>query len=56
LIADLEFPLRLRDVGVKQEDFKEFTQVVLMRSALLVSHNPRFLNGENLIKIYEMAW
>ena len=56
LIADLNHPLRLRDVGARKEDFQEFTQVVLKRSAFLVSCNPRFLNEENLIKIYEMAW
>lgn len=56
LVGDLDLPLRLRDVGVKQEDFEEFTEVVMKRSVHLIERSPRFLNKKNIMKIYELAW
>lgn len=56
LVGDLDLPLRLRDVGVQQEDLEDFTEVVMKRSVHLIERNPRFLNKENIMKIYELAW
>ncbi len=56
LITDIDLPVRLRDVGVQKEDFAEFTQVVIKRSAHLIQRSPRFLNEEKIKQIYEMAW
>ena len=56
LITDIDLPARLRDVGVREEDFAELTQVVIKRSAHLIQRSPRFLNEDKIMQIYKMAW
>lgn len=56
LIADLNLPPRLRDVGARKEDFPEFAKVDLKRYGHHLANNPRNLAEEDIIKIYESAW
>ncbi len=56
LMADLGIPLRLRDVGARQEDFPEFAKTVVKRYAHHVANNPRNLTEQDILRIYESAW
>lgn len=56
LITDLGLPLRLREVGAKQEDLPDFARIVMKRYAHHVTNNPRNLTEQDILRIYESAW
>ncbi len=56
LISDLNLPTRLRDVGVKEEDFPEFAQSVVTNYPRLTSNNPREMTESDVIDIYQAAY
>jgi alcohol dehydrogenase class IV len=56
LISDLCLPGRLRDVGASQGDFPEFARVVLKQYSHHIANNPRNIDEDALIRIYESAW
>ena len=56
LISDLNLPTRLRDVGVKEEDFPEFAQSVVTNYPRLTSNNPRQMTESDVIDIYQAAY
>jgi alcohol dehydrogenase class IV len=55
LVAALELPQRLRDVGVKREQFREIAEHAMHDR--YIPANPRKIGGpEDIIEILEMAW
>ena len=56
LIGDLGLPLRLRDIGVKKEDFGEFARFVAKKYPHYLASNPRKVSEQDIIGIYESAW
>jgi alcohol dehydrogenase class IV len=56
LMGDLGLPLRLRDIGVKKEDFAEFARFVTQRYPHYLVSNPRKVSEQDIIGIYESAW
>jgi alcohol dehydrogenase len=55
LIAECSIPARLRDVGVPKEAIPEMARDALKIQRLL-KNNPRLINEEDAIKIYEDAY
>ncbi len=56
LMGDLGLPLRLRDIGVKKEEFAEFAKFVVQRYPHYLATNPRKVSEQDIIGIYESAW
>jgi alcohol dehydrogenase class IV len=56
LLTDLDVPIRLRDYGIKRSDIKRLAETGLKVGAHLVASNPRPVNPEDAIRIYEEAW
>ena len=56
LIRDINLPVRLRDVGIKQSDFNDFAETVLKNSQYLLENNPRDLTKEDLKTLYMSAY
>lgn len=56
LISDLNLPSRLRDVGVREADFPEFAKSVVTNYPRLTSNNPRRMNEEDVIQVYQAAY
>jgi alcohol dehydrogenase len=56
LLKDIGIYQGLREIGVKQEDFPEFADIVYEVSYRHIEANPRHLTKEDVIKIYENAW
>ncbi|MCB2188273.1 MAG: iron-containing alcohol dehydrogenase [Deltaproteobacteria bacterium] len=56
LIADVGLPTRLREVGVKREDFPGFAATVLGNYPHHIANNPRPAGLEDLVAIYESAY
>ena len=55
LAADLGLPVRLRDVGIKQEHVGQLAEDAMKQTRLLVN-NPRPLTLKDARAIYEAAW
>ena len=62
LAADIDMPLRLRDIGIKKEAFPEFVDLMfadrgdLLSNLIYVNNNPRSCSREEALKIYDAAW
>lgn len=56
LIADVGLPQRLRDIGVKKEQFPRFLDILFSVNNEGVKTNPRDCSREDAARIYEAAW
>jgi len=56
LLKDIGIFQRLREIGVKKEDFPEFADIVYTFSYRHIEANPKFLTKEDIVKIFENAW
>lgn len=58
LIADLEIPNRLRDIGVEEDSLPALAEATTTREASLrlVENNPRDATKEDILEIYESAF
>jgi alcohol dehydrogenase class IV len=56
LLKDIGIFQRLREIGVKKEEFPEFADIVYQHSPRHVEANPKFLTKEDIVKIFENAW
>ena len=55
LVADVGLPTRLRDVGGDQKDFPEFARSVMKNYAHHVANNPRNMDEDDLVALYNAA-
>jgi len=55
LSRDIGIPQKLRDINIKKEDIIELSKIAIKAERLLV-HNPRKVNLEDIIEIYQNAW
>ena len=56
LMSDVGLASRLRDVGVKEEDFQEFARSVVTNYPRITSNNPRTMTERDVIDVYKMAY
>lgn len=56
LVRDCKFEPRLSAYGVEREDFEEFADVALEVQSHNIERNPRDLDRDDLLRIYEMAY
>ncbi len=56
LIADIELPQRLRDIGVKKEQIPRMVDILFDINMRNVRNNPRPVTREDAIRIFEAAW
>lgn len=56
LCMDVGMPRRLRDVGIKKEDIPGFVDYVFTFFPFGLEINPKDLDCEDVVQIYEAAW
>lgn len=55
LMEDIDFPLRLRDLGVPKEALPEMARGT-MRTPRLIGNTPRTPTEEDVLRVFERAW
>ena len=55
LMKSLDMPLRLRDVGVKEETLEKMGKDTMLQTRLL-AHNPREVKEEDAIRFFKEAY